>query len=117
MLRRVALVRIDVSEEPSTFSETRFLQQPHGVTSQKTPFFIVTALKISNLTYFLLFRMQVNIVLKIAVFWDIKSQFLEKIHYVSATEPSRLMKRKIWGFHGCDYGEHSLLGCDAVWLL
>jgi hypothetical protein len=27
------------------------LQEPHGVTSQKTPFFIVTAVKISNLTF------------------------------------------------------------------
>jgi hypothetical protein len=60
MLRRVALVRTDVSEKPSasiftvtrfgelgtTLAETsmlvppkhRFLQEPHGVTSQKTPF-------------------------------------------------------------------------------
>jgi hypothetical protein len=44
LLRRVALVRTDVSEEP------RFLQEPHGVTTQKTPFFIVTAVKTSNLT-------------------------------------------------------------------
>jgi hypothetical protein len=28
----------------------RFLQEPHGVTSQKTPFFIVTAMKTSSLT-------------------------------------------------------------------
>jgi hypothetical protein len=28
----------------------RFSQEPHGVTSQKTPFFIVTAVKTSNLT-------------------------------------------------------------------
>jgi hypothetical protein len=27
-----------------------FLQEPHGVTTQKTPFFIVTAMKTSNLT-------------------------------------------------------------------
>jgi hypothetical protein len=27
----------------------RFLQEPHGVTSQKTPFFIVIAVKTSNL--------------------------------------------------------------------
>jgi hypothetical protein len=32
-------------------SETSFLQEPHGVTSQKTPFFIVTAVITSNLTY------------------------------------------------------------------
>jgi hypothetical protein len=30
----------------------RFLQKPQGLTSQKTPFFIVTAVKTSNLTYF-----------------------------------------------------------------
>jgi hypothetical protein len=73
MLRRVARVRIYVSEELSAsiikvtnFSRNkqpthaaklyippnrRFLQEPHGVTSQKTPFFIVTAVKTSNLTY------------------------------------------------------------------
>jgi hypothetical protein len=28
----------------------RFLQEPHGITTQKTPFFIVTAVKTSNLT-------------------------------------------------------------------
>jgi hypothetical protein len=28
----------------------RLIQEPHGVTSQKTPFFIVTAVKVSNLT-------------------------------------------------------------------
>jgi hypothetical protein len=86
MLRRVAVVRTDVSEElrasfirvtkigelgttlvtasvvPSspilvalmkealTSSRRRFLQEPHGVTSQKTPFFIVTDVKTSNLT-------------------------------------------------------------------
>jgi hypothetical protein len=38
MLGRVALVR--------------FLQEPHAVTSQKTPFFIVTAVKTSNLLGF-----------------------------------------------------------------
>jgi hypothetical protein len=31
----------------------RFLQEAHGVTSQKTAFFIVTAVKTSNLTTFL----------------------------------------------------------------
>jgi hypothetical protein len=28
----------------------KFLQEPHGVTSQKMPFFIVTAVKTSDLT-------------------------------------------------------------------
>jgi hypothetical protein len=99
MLRRVALVRTDVSEELSTsiirvtriskletFAVTsnrrtlrigelgklvpsspihvtlmmkmlispkcRLLQEPHGVTSQKAAFFIVTAVKTSNLTQY-----------------------------------------------------------------
>jgi hypothetical protein len=39
MFRRVAL--LGTTLEP---------QEPHGVTSQKTPFFIVTAVKTSNLT-------------------------------------------------------------------
>jgi hypothetical protein len=66
-LLSVALVRIDVSEGPSasiirvivrlTFlvrsyvlPKCRFLQEPYGVTSQTTPFFIVTAVKTSNMT-------------------------------------------------------------------
>jgi hypothetical protein len=71
LLRRVALVRNDVSEEPgaSTIVTTDFCypdeggamflrnvgsyKSPHGVTTQKTPFFIVTAVKTSNLTSFL----------------------------------------------------------------
>jgi hypothetical protein len=36
--------------EALSSSETSFLQGPHGVTSQKTPFFKVTALKPPNLT-------------------------------------------------------------------
>jgi hypothetical protein len=84
MLRRVALVRTDVSEEPgaSFIRETRigeprttqaansnrrtlrrnttvppkrrFLQEQQGVKTQKTAFFIVTAVKTSNLTKFML---------------------------------------------------------------
>jgi hypothetical protein len=67
MVWHVALVRTDVSEEPSASiirvtrlselgttlaisSNRRFLQEPHGLTSQKTAFFIVTAVKTSNLT-------------------------------------------------------------------
>jgi hypothetical protein len=56
----VPLVRTDVSEERSAFiirvtrigelgTKRRFLQEPHGLTSQKTAFFIVTAVKTSNL--------------------------------------------------------------------
>jgi hypothetical protein len=68
MLRRVALVRTDVSWELSAFiirvtridelgtgltSEEWCLlgcYAVYGVTTQKTPFFIVTAVKTSNLT-------------------------------------------------------------------
>jgi hypothetical protein len=74
MLHRLALVRTDVSEELSasiirlriigqlgtlvtlmmealSSPKRRFLQEPHGLIPQKTPFFIVTAVKTSNLTY------------------------------------------------------------------
>jgi hypothetical protein len=44
ILRYVALVRTSVLEE------RRFLQEPHCVTSQKAAFFLVTAIKTSNLT-------------------------------------------------------------------
>jgi hypothetical protein len=43
MLRRVTLVRTDDSEK------CPFLQEPHGVTSHKMAFFIVTTVKTSNL--------------------------------------------------------------------
>jgi hypothetical protein len=66
----MALVRTDLSEEPgasfigvtkigalgttqAATSNRRTLRRntkPHGVTTQKTPFFIVTAVKTSNLT-------------------------------------------------------------------
>jgi hypothetical protein len=43
-------ILVTLMKEAPSSSERRFLQEPHGVTSQKTPFFIVTAMKISNLT-------------------------------------------------------------------
>jgi hypothetical protein len=45
----VALVRSDVLDE------CQFLQEPHDVTSQKMAFFIVTAVKTSNLTKIVFF--------------------------------------------------------------
>jgi hypothetical protein len=76
----VALVRTDVSQELSasfirvtkigelgtTLAVTtnyllvappkrRFLQEPHGVTSQKAPFFIVAAVKTLNLIFYTFF--------------------------------------------------------------
>jgi hypothetical protein len=59
MLCHVALVRNDVSEEPSaSFIKVKRIGElgttlaatSNGVTSQKTPFFIVTAVKTSDLT-------------------------------------------------------------------
>jgi hypothetical protein len=44
MLCPVALVRIYISEE------RQFLQEPQSITSQKTAFFLVTAMKTLNLT-------------------------------------------------------------------
>jgi hypothetical protein len=38
-----------MKEAPGS-SETLVLTEPHGVTTQKMPFFIVTAVKTSNLT-------------------------------------------------------------------
>jgi hypothetical protein len=94
MLRRVVLVRTDVSEELTTPfirvtrlgelgtavalflahvflspwwrrryvpPKRRFLQEPHGVTSQKTTFFIVTAVKTSNLTWYTYLHTHVSI--------------------------------------------------------
>jgi hypothetical protein len=53
----VALITNALSEEfiasifkVAKISELGFLQELHGVTSQKTSFFIVTAVKSSNLT-------------------------------------------------------------------
>jgi hypothetical protein len=91
MLRRVALVRTDVSKELSasfirvtrigdlgtTLAVTsnlrtlqRFFQEPHGLTSQKTPFFIVTAVKASNLTNSALF-VSFSFLFLLLVSWDL----------------------------------------------
>jgi hypothetical protein len=43
-------ILVILMREALSSSETSALQEPHGVTSQKTPFFIVTAVKTSNLT-------------------------------------------------------------------
>jgi ribosome biogenesis protein Nip4 len=51
------------------------------------------------------------VTVKNADFWDIKTQFIpHRKHLISATELSRLMLYKIWGFHGSDYEEFRLLG-------
>jgi hypothetical protein len=51
MLCHVALVRIDVSEERSApIIRMTGIDEPHGITSQKTAFFIATTVKTSELT-------------------------------------------------------------------
>jgi hypothetical protein len=80
LLRRAARLRNDGSEEQgatvirvtkkgeqgTTQAETsnrrtlQFLKEPHGVTTQKTPFFIVTAVKTSNFTLFIRVRPDVT---------------------------------------------------------
>jgi hypothetical protein len=43
-------ILITLMKEALSSFETRFLQEPHGVTAHKMPFFIVTAMKTSNPT-------------------------------------------------------------------
>jgi hypothetical protein len=43
-------ILVTLMKEALGSSKRRFLQEPHGVTSQKTPFFVVTAVETSNLT-------------------------------------------------------------------
>jgi hypothetical protein len=45
-----SLILVTMMKEALSSSETRLLQEPRGITSQKTPFFIVTAVKTSNFT-------------------------------------------------------------------
>jgi hypothetical protein len=81
MLRRVALVRTDVSEERSAYiimvtriistlmmealqsSETSVLTGATRVTSQNTAFFIVTAVKTSNLTCYVTFYVSAGVIM------------------------------------------------------
>jgi hypothetical protein len=44
-------ILVTLKIEAIHFTEMSFLQEPHGVTFQKTAFFLVNALNISNLTY------------------------------------------------------------------
>jgi hypothetical protein len=45
-----SLILVTLMMEAILFSGTSSLQEPHGVTFQKTTFFIVAAVKASNLT-------------------------------------------------------------------
>jgi hypothetical protein len=64
-----------------------------------------------NYVRFVRYEVFTAVAMRNGSFWDIKSLFVpHRKHYVSATEPSRLMLCKIWGFHGGDYEECLLLG-------
>jgi hypothetical protein len=91
MLRRVALVRTDVSEEPTEQSQLMLHKVCgfHGGGYEEC-----RLLGYKN-------RVHTS----------------KETLYVSATYPSRLMLCKILGFHGSDYKEFRLLECYAIWLL
>jgi hypothetical protein len=44
-------ILVTLMKEALNSSEMSVLKEPHGVTSQKTPFFIVTAVKTSDLSF------------------------------------------------------------------
>jgi hypothetical protein len=50
-------------------SNRRMLQEPHGITSQKMPFFIVTAVETSNLKYCLWY---------VAPCWSLRADVLDE---------------------------------------
>jgi hypothetical protein len=55
------------------------------------------------------------VTMKNTVFWVIRTQFVPHSKHISSPlEPSRLVLCKISGFHGGDYEERRLLGCDIV---
>jgi hypothetical protein len=49
-----------------------FLQEPHGVTSQETPFFLVTAVKTSNLTEVMDFLYLDGVEDRVTMHWKIE---------------------------------------------
>jgi hypothetical protein len=83
MLRSVALVRTDVSEEYSVFffssrrrrsyvpPKRQFLQKSHGLTSQKTQLSIITPVKTYNLTTPIRLDVFTTVTVKNAVCWDV----------------------------------------------
>jgi hypothetical protein len=61
--------------------------------------------------FYMRFETFAVVTMKNVIFWDIKTQFVsQETHYMSATEPSRLMLRKISGSYGRDYEECRILG-------
>jgi hypothetical protein len=59
---------------------------------------------------FVRFEVFTVVIMKNAVFWDIKTQFVPHRKHISAIKPSRLMLFKIWRLHGGDCEECRLLG-------
>jgi hypothetical protein len=69
-------ILVTLMKEALSSPKRRFLQEPHGVTSQKTPFFIVTAVKTSNLIMFLVFNQETQKKLRLKILFTDRSILL-----------------------------------------
>jgi hypothetical protein len=78
---------------------------PYHITDKPETWITTESVQYELLSY-IRFEVFTAMTMKNAVFWYIKPQ---SVLHVSATEPSRLMLCKIWGFHGTDYEECRLL--------
>jgi hypothetical protein len=124
LLRRVALVRTDVSEEPGAsfvhggdYEECRLLGYKNPFrNSQETHYFSTT--ESSHLMLYKIWGFHGGDYEECRLLgYKNPIHTSQETHYVSATEPSKLMLCKIWDFNGGDYEACRLLGCSAVWLL
>jgi hypothetical protein len=111
MLRRVALVRTDVSEELSAFiMVTRIgeLGTTLAVTSNQSSVLVLRKIWGFHGSDYEEWR---------HLWYKTPVRTSQEKHYVSATEPSLLMLCKIWDFHGGVYEECRFLGCCVAWIL
>jgi hypothetical protein len=66
---RSSLILVTLMMAALRSSERRILQEPHGVTAHKTAFFIVTAVKTSNLTKNTMFRTRFFLLSEVTGHW------------------------------------------------
>jgi hypothetical protein len=93
--------------------ERMFLQEPHGITFQKMAFFVVSYFIDKLIAWSLLVRdPTIHIQSSPRNVWH---GCMSDISILMI--PNSYISCKISGFHGGDYEEWRLLGCDAVWLL
>jgi hypothetical protein len=64
-----SLILVTLINEALSSSETSVHTEPHGVTSQKTPFFIVTAVKTSNLTIIIMNQIEDAVCSESSLLW------------------------------------------------